>query len=690
MPKPVGARSMQRFLSLARLFGRDERGVFAVLFGLMAIVLVALAGAVVDYIALEQTRNRAQIALDAAALALQPMIFEEPLNTADIRAKAQALLRDRLGIVNETGQFGVEAEIADIQVNVADGSLLLVADMEMPTYFVSLVGVQAMSAKVRSEATRKKLALEVAFVLDNSGSMSYTGTGSNGTRQRILFLKDAATCAVNILFYKDVTDSLDTCVPAAGATKLEDVKVSVVPFTMFVNVGAGNANAAWMDTTGASAIHNDNFDNDDDENTAPTVALPTRQALFTATGEAWRGCVEARPHIKTGTLATEYLDTDDTVPVAGNTRFVPLFSPDAANTIGGNNYITNESPAICDRPSTSPIHTTCTYSERRTCNSNGGNCGATTATQVPSGPVNFSSNQKYAGGYYGAHSQTCDCRSWTSLTAWEDQTKSGNSRVFQRTRTCAGADGGGYIPTGLSARENFERTCKYRQTVSGSSFSWGPNADCTRTAILPLTDVPATAINTINGMIAEGGTNIHEGTVWGFRALSPTQPFNQGAPYDEATSKVLIVMTDGENTAYNLPPPANPSYCDATRAGFNGSCYNSAYGFPYNSKNTNANSTSGGNVERLGHNGANNATLVATMNERTRQTCENAKAAGITVYTIGLATNQASQSTQAEVEDMLADCASTRDKAHFPQTPGALKQVFQDIANDLSALRLAQ
>ena len=244
---------MHRLLSLARRFGRDERGVFAVLFGMMAIVLVALAGAVVDYVALEQARNRSQVALDAAALALQPLIFEEPLNTADIKEKAQDLLQDRLGIMDGTGQFDVSAEIADIQINVTDGSLFLAAEMQMPTNFVRLVGVQTMSARVQSEATRKKLALEVAFVLDNSGSMTYTGTGPNGTRQRILFLKDAAKCAVNILFFKDVTDSLDTCVPAVGATQLEDVRVSVVPFTMFVNVGASNANAAWMDTTGASA-----------------------------------------------------------------------------------------------------------------------------------------------------------------------------------------------------------------------------------------------------------------------------------------------------------------------------------------------------------------------------------------------------------------------------------------------------
>ena len=58
-------------------FRADERGVFAIMFGLMAVVLIAMGGAVVDYVSLEQTRNRAQVALDAAALALQPEIFNE-------------------------------------------------------------------------------------------------------------------------------------------------------------------------------------------------------------------------------------------------------------------------------------------------------------------------------------------------------------------------------------------------------------------------------------------------------------------------------------------------------------------------------------------------------------------------------------------------------------------------------------
>lgn len=663
---------MHRFLSLARRFGRDERGVFAVLFGLMAIVLVALAGAVVDYVALEQTRNRAQVALDAAALALQPMIFAQPLNVADIKTKAQALLRDRLGIVGGTGEFGVSAQVADVQVDVGDGSLLLIAEMQMPTTFVALVGVPAMSARIQSEATRKKLELEVVMVLDNSGSMQ--------SSSRMTRLVDAAKCATYILMYDKVVDApgnSNTCVPAAGAQLVDDVRIGVVPFTMFVNVGTTNANASWMDTGGASAIANDNFDNDDNEDVAPTVALPTRAALFTGTGEAWRGCVEARPHIKSGTLATEYLDTDDTVPLAANTKFVPLFSPDIADAVGGNSYLV-DTPAICDRPATTPTATTCTGTQRRNgCNAsmgNGGTCNTIfLQTAVPAGPVNFSSNTKYTGAYYGAHAPGCDCRTGTSYGTWNQISGNGNNRTFERTFQCTT----GYIPTGLSSRELQERVCKYYQGTTGSSFSNGPNADCTRTPILPLTSTPATVISTINSMQAEGGTNIHMGAVWGMRVLSPTQPFTQGGAYDEAISKVMIIMTDGENTAYQT-------------ANLNGSAYNSAYGFPYNSQNTNANSTSGGNVTRLGPVNATNAQLVTQMNDRTAQTCANAKAAGITVYTIGLATSTVTQSTPAVVQALLTNCATTTDRARFPNASSELKATFEAIANDLSALRLAQ
>lgn len=647
---------MSRFSQVLTRFARDERGVFAVLFGLMAIVLIAMGGAVVDYVSLQQARSRAQTALDAAALALQPTIFEASYDEQTVTDLAQDILIERIG------DDRISAEVDSVVRNVEDGSLYLHARFAMPTMFVSLVGVPTLGAAVQAEATRKKLALEVVMVLDNSGSMQQDSRMTN--------LVAAAKCATNILMYDAVVDSGSTCVPAANAERVEDVKVGIVPFTMFVNVGAGNANAAWIDRFGNSAIADDNFDNDDDDGALPATALPTISGLFAATGENWRGCVFARPHSKTGTDPSEYLDTDDTPPTGGNTLFVPMFSPDMVDGVGTNDYV-DDSPPSCDRPAQG--NTRCEVTMERTYSYwSGWSAPRQSGAGTPSGPVNFTSSAILPNGYYGSRPPGCSCRSVTYTTNWTNgstrQTRQGYCNSYQ--------------PTGLSSRELQERVCKYYAGVSGSSFSKGPNADCTRTPILPLTDDPATVIDTINAMKAEGGTNIHQGAVWGFRALSPGEPFAEGAPYDEATSKVMIVMTDGENTAYNL--------CGGTQGTLNGNCYHSAYGFQFNSNNTSTISTSGGNVPRMG-NPANvsNDTLVSDMNQRTEDTCTNAKAEGITVYTIGLATDTVTQSTPAVVRAMLTACASSADRARFPDKPSDLKSTFEDIANDLSALRLA-
>jgi Flp pilus assembly protein TadG len=680
--------------SLTRRFARDERGVFAVIFGLTAIVLVALAGAVVDFVSLQQSRTTTQVALDAAALALQPRILEPSYNVAEIQTLAQNLVNERLAA---SGRDDITAVVDTPIIDVANGSLLLEASIQSPTIFVALVGVNRLDARLRSEATRRALALEVAMVLDNSGSMA--------NESRMTNLKSAATCATNILLF-DAVDA--SCNPTAGAAAAEDTRIALVPFTMFVNVGNGNANASWIDRTGASPLHNDNFDNDGDEDTLPS-STPNRFDLFTATGQAWRGCVEARPHRPTSG-STGFLDTDDTVPVSGDTLFVPLFSPDMTRGFA-NNYLSDGTevdnngnptplayPASCDRPSNSSAQ--CTQTQlRTTCNSSMNNIGCTTQNAgagSPSGNINFNSNTIYSGARYGAHSDSCSCRTFSSWSGWTrapGSPTSGNNQTWQRTRNCSG---GGYIPMGLSAREAQERVCKYYQPSNASNFtfSFGPNADCTRTAILPLTDNAVTVRSTIAGMTAEGGTNIHEGTVWGLRVLSPTEPFTQGAVYNEATAKFMIVMTDGENTAYNLS-----NHCGNTQRALTGNCYNSAYGFPYNSANSSTTSTSGGNVLRMGAFsppvatggvGTANATLVTQMNERLLQTCTNAKAAGITIYTIGLATDTVSQSTQQVVEDMLLACSSGPEYAYLPESPSDLTQVFRDIAGQLAQLRLAQ
>ncbi len=112
-----------------------------------------------------------------------------------------------------------------------------------------------------------------------------------------------------------------------GFEGTEKVKVGVVPFAGAVNVGPANANASWMDTTGLSPAHFENFDEP-----------KTRFELLQQMGATWGGCVEVRPSPH---------DVTDSVPTEKTpaSLFVPMFNPDepdSANDDGdsyGNNYL---------------------------------------------------------------------------------------------------------------------------------------------------------------------------------------------------------------------------------------------------------------------------------------------------------------------------------------------------------------
>jgi Flp pilus assembly protein TadG len=191
---------MQGLLNLLARFRNDERGVFAVLFGVFAIVLIATAGAVVDFTRIELTRTKAQAALDSAALGLQPKMFlSTPYTSDQYKTDARNLVIERLADTSVT-------TVVDVATfNAADGTLHLEGTVTVPTAFVALIGIPTVRARVVSEATRKRLNLEIAMVLDNSGSMdSYVDANRNrrkdsNEKSRMENLILAARCATNVL-----------------------------------------------------------------------------------------------------------------------------------------------------------------------------------------------------------------------------------------------------------------------------------------------------------------------------------------------------------------------------------------------------------------------------------------------------------------------------------------------------------
>jgi Flp pilus assembly protein TadG len=228
---------MHELLQLVGRFRRDERGVFAVFFGLLAVVLVATAGAVVDFTTLQQARTRAQDALDSAALGLQPTIWDTGVTEATIGGSAQNLLEERLT------NSDVTAEVTNVTINRTDGLLRIGASITVPMVFVQLVGVNQISASVVAEARSWSADLEVAVALDVTGSMGTVIPGSNPSKTRVQALKEAMAELIPLVV-KDVQTPTYT-------------KMALAPYSMGVNVGsyAGSVRSAatsYTSITGAS------------------------------------------------------------------------------------------------------------------------------------------------------------------------------------------------------------------------------------------------------------------------------------------------------------------------------------------------------------------------------------------------------------------------------------------------------
>ena len=148
------------------------------------------------------------------------------------------------------------------------------------------------------------------------------------------------------------------------------------------------------------------------------------------------------------------------------------------------------------------------------------------------------------------------------------------------------------------------------------------------------------------------GTVSSEGLMWGWRLLSPGAPFTDGKPYGEA-DKVIVLMTDGMNMAAEQAGYA--TYTDYT-----------AYGF-------------------LTHWRINPATYQSMhqhFNDRLLAACTNAKAAGITIYTVTFG------NLSPEVRSLYEQCASKPPYAYSASTVTDLKDAFKSIAGSLTKVRL--
>ena len=199
-----------------RSFAKDEGGAAIVLVAAASIVLVGAAGLAFDSGRGYLIQARLSQAVDAAALAGGRSLSVG--GGGDYEAQILKYLKANLP---ET-YMGVQIDTPKIKLS-ADGDQITVsASATIPTTLMRVMHVNDLKVSASSTVNREVKGLEVALVLDNSGSMS----GSKMTD-----LKTSANLLLDILYGENET--------------VEDLFVSIVPFSGRSNlVGATNVHPA--------------------------------------------------------------------------------------------------------------------------------------------------------------------------------------------------------------------------------------------------------------------------------------------------------------------------------------------------------------------------------------------------------------------------------------------------------------
>jgi Flp pilus assembly protein TadG len=189
----------------------------------------------------------------------------------------------------------------------------------------------------------------------------------------------------------------------------------------------------------------------------------------------------------------------------------------------------------------------------------------------------------------------------------------------------------------------------------GYPVNKGPDFSCDVQPIMALTtNYPALKAK-VNSLVAQGSTNIMEGASWGWKALSPTLPFDEGVAYGKiGTRKIMVLLTDGTNNLGRLSNALGSTY--------------GSYGYLVDG--------------RLGMSSGSASQVTDAMNARTLGVCTNAKVLGIEIYTIKL------EEPNVATGNLLRDCASDAD--HYFDVPNRalLDDAFAKIKDKIEVVRI--
>ncbi len=210
-------------MRIFRKFAKSTGANVALLFGLSAVPVITAGGMAVDYMSAAKAKSGIQLAADDAALAVGAA---KDMTAAELKTLATKYLV-------RNGSSEILDEITNIDVvKTADDQVTLTVTGSVNAKFMGLIGYGKLDVEVTAVVKRGFGNLEVALVLDNTGSMNNDG--------KLDSLKSSAGVLVSELFDKKGPSAI--------------LKIGIVPFSKYVNVGLSNRNAAWIDVPADSTV----------------------------------------------------------------------------------------------------------------------------------------------------------------------------------------------------------------------------------------------------------------------------------------------------------------------------------------------------------------------------------------------------------------------------------------------------
>ncbi len=266
------------FKQITSNFRVETRGNVAAMFAVSTFALIGSLALAVDLSNAFFAKQRLQDTTDAIALMAAK---DKTLDTNEKMTEVAQALYDAT-YPNQTGQRIIIENI------VRNGdAVTVVAQNNIKTYFTGIFNRSDMDVGVASTATYSDKAMDIALVLDTTYSMS--------ENNKIGSLKSAATGLLDT--FEDLNN--------------DNLRVAVVPFSEYVNVGTARRNETWLDVPAdkqvckskrdvltstncqriQSTCYNDGVAYDCSYNQCDkTYSEPYQQCW----SESWSGCVGSR------------------------------------------------------------------------------------------------------------------------------------------------------------------------------------------------------------------------------------------------------------------------------------------------------------------------------------------------------------------------------------------------------------